>query len=371
MMAMAMEKSKFASTSLRIGILFMFTLALVRPIDAGKPHLISFKSSDLYPEAVVWDPSAEHFIVGSLRRRAILSVSDAGVVDTLISDHDLPPNSTILGLAVDKHRRRLLAAVHTMNPLPHFNALAAYDLRSRFRIFLAMLPPSGTVMRDVANDVAIDFKGNAYVTNSAADLIWKVTVDGEASIFSRAPVFTSFPVDRNAPYSYCGINGIAYVSSGFLLVVQSNTGKMYRVDPDDGTARTVLLNRDLPLADGIAVRKDGVVLVVSRDALWFLKSNDNWNEAVVFDRTELDPKRFATSVSVAGEDRSYVLFGYVLEGMSSGTREWFEIEEVRSEEESKAENVWVYVLVGIGLAYFMIWRFQMKQLVQNLNKKHN
>ncbi|OWM86224.1 uncharacterized protein LOC116212019 [Punica granatum] len=369
---MAVERPKLALNPPTICVLYLFLF--LAPIDARKPHHISFRSPDLYPEAAVWDPSAQHFIVGSLRSRSIHSVSDAGVVDTLISDPSLPPNSTILGLAVDKHRRSLLAAVHAVDPLPEFNALAAYDLRSGTRLFLAPLPASGSPVRDVANDVTVDFNGNAYVTNSAADLIWKVTVDGEASIFSRSAAFTSFPVDRDAPYSYCGINGIAYVSRGFLLVVQSNTGKMYKVDVDDGTAKTVLLNRDLPLADGIAVRGDGVILVVSMNMLWFVKSDDNWLEGVVFDGTPLDAERFATSVAVGGGDRAYVLYGYVMEGIK-GTRpegrEWFEIEEVRSEKESKEEKVWVYVLLGFGLAYFLFWRFQMKQLVQKINKKQN
>lgn len=214
---MAPEKPKFAINPLTVCalFLFLFLVAPIRPIDARKPHHISFRSPNLYPESVVWDPSAEHFVVGSLRRRSVLYVSDAGVVDELIFDPDLPPNSTILGLSLDRHRRRLLAAVHALDPLPVFNALAAYDLSSRTRLFLAPLPASGIVERDVAKGVAVDFKGNAYVTNSAADLIWKVTVDGEASVFSMAPAFTSF-VDRDAPHSYRGLSGIAYVSRYIL-----------------------------------------------------------------------------------------------------------------------------------------------------------
>jgi hypothetical protein len=34
-------------------------------------------------------------------------------------------------------------------------------------------------------------------------------------------------------------------------------------------------------------------------------------------------------------------------------------------------NVWVYVLIGLGLAYFLFWGFQMRQLVTNLDKKTN
>ncbi|OAY35553.1 uncharacterized protein LOC110628897 [Manihot esculenta] len=361
--------------------LFIFFLFVgVVPSIAGKYHVIHFLSPNLYPEGLAYDPSAQHFIVGSLRNRSIHAVSDAGVVETLISDLSLPPNASFLGLAVDSVNNRLLATIHSFAPLPPYNALAAYDLRTRQRLFLSLLPDGDVTATDraVANAVTVDFKGNAYVTNSLGNsegnFIWKVNAQGEASIFSRSPIFNHHPVDRNAPYSYCGLNGIAYVSKGYLLVVQSNTGKMFKVDVEDGTARTVLLNEDLDVADGIAIRRDGVVLVVTpvKAKLWFLKSDDSWGEGVIYDKTDLDAERFPTSVTVGREDRAYVIYGRAIEGiMGNEEREWFDIEEVKSERESKEDNVWIFVLLGLGLAYFLFWRFQMKQLVKNIDKKTN
>lgn len=348
------------------------------PSFARTPHVINFRSLNLYPEGLTWDPSAQHFVVGSQHHRTIHSVSDAAVVETLISDPTLPENATILGLAIDSIHNRLFALVHSAAPLPPFNALAAYDLRSRRRVFLSLLddetPGVITIKRHVANDVAVDFNGNAYVTNSAGNFIWKVDKDGEASVFSRSPVFSESPlaVDPDAPFSECGLNGIAYVSKGYLLVVQSNTGKMFKVNADDGLARRVLLTEDLVWADGIAVRSDGVVLVVSHHTLWFIKSHDSWAEGVVYDKTALNQEKFATSVTVGGEDRAYVLYGRVMEGLLGNSgREEFSIEEVRSKKENEEENVWVFVLLGLGLAYFLFWRFQMSKLVRDINKKTN
>ncbi|CAN0902051.1 hypothetical protein LINGRAHAP2_LOCUS21757 [Linum grandiflorum] len=361
-----------------LSLILLFTAPILS--TARKPHLIKFRSPNLYPEGLAYDSSAQHFLVGSLRNRTIHSVSDAGVIETLISDPSLPPNSTILGLAIDTVNNRLLAAVHSLAPLPIFNALAAYDLKSRSRIFLSLLPDadssSSSSDRPVANAVAVDFKGNAYVTNSLGtaegNFIWKVNSQGESSIFSRSPLFNRFPVDRDLPYSYSGLNGIAYNSKGYLLVIQSNTGKMFKVDEVDGTARRVLLPVDLIDGDGIAVRKrDGVVLVVSHKKVWFVKSEDSWSEGVVYDETELKEEGFATAVvTAAAEDRAYVLYGSVMEGiLGNGYREWFEIEEIRSRREGEDENVWLYVMVGLGLAYFFFWKFQMKQLVRNMDKK--
>ncbi|KAL5553395.1 hypothetical protein UlMin_040796 [Ulmus minor] len=350
---------------------FIFLPQIPTQIEARKPHIINFRYPNLYPEGIAYDPSAQHFIAGSTRERVIVSITDAGVVETLISDQSLPANVSFLGLAVDTINNRLLAVVTAAKPLPQFNALAAYDLRSRQRLFLSLLPSSDEdPNRPIANDVAVDFKGNAFVTNAGGNYIWKVNSRGEASIFSKSPAFTAHPVDLDSPFSFCGLNGIVYNSKGYLLVDQSNTGKLFKVDEDDGTARLVLLNEDLKLADGIAVRGDGVVFVVSASKVWLLKSQDSWGEGVVYDRIALDEERFSTSLTVGGNDRVYVIYGHVLEGMmGNSSREVFGIEEIRSEKESKEENVWIYVLVGLGLAYFTFWRFQMKKLVTNMDKK--
>ncbi|CAL0318456.1 unnamed protein product [Lupinus luteus] len=360
-------------------LLFLLLIVQISPpptVLAATPHVISFRSPNLFPEGLAWDPKAQHFLVGSLRNRTISAVSDAGVVETLISDPSLPENVTILGLAVDSRNNRVLAVIHAMEPLPPFNALASYDLRSRHRQFLSLLPSAdeNDAVRPIANDVAVDFKGNAYVTNSAGNYIWKVNDKGEASIFSNSPRFTENPVVRDTPYSSFGLNGVAYVSNGYLIVSQSNTGKLFKVDAEDGTARRVLLNGDLTAPDGVVMRPDGVVLVVSpvEGKVWFLKSNDGWGEGVVFDKINLDLEGYPTSVVVGEMDRAYVLYGRVNKGiLGNSERESFGIEEVRSPKENEDENIWMYVMIGLGMAYFMYWRFQMGQLVRNMNKKIN
>ncbi|KAM1744135.1 hypothetical protein ACFX11_011057 [Malus domestica] len=82
----------------------------------------------------------------------------------------------------------------------------------------------------------------------------------------------SHSVDYNLSCTDLGLNGVAYNSKGYLLVVQSNTDKMFKVDADDGTANLVLLPNDLLLAYRITVQSDSVVLVVSYKTLWLLMS---------------------------------------------------------------------------------------------------
>ncbi|KAI5403390.1 hypothetical protein KIW84_050821 [Lathyrus oleraceus] len=357
-------------TTVVVVLLLLLLLQTSTPIIkalAENSHVINFQSPHLYPESLAWDPSKQHFLVGSLRHRTISSISDAGIIETLISDSSLPENVTVVGITVDSRNNRVLAVIHAVKPLPPFNALAAYDLKSGNRLFLSPLP---TDEEALANDVAVDYNGNAYVTNSIGNYIWKVNVKGEASIFSKLPRFTEHPVDRDTPYSYIGLNGIAYVSSGdYLLVVQSNTGKVFKVDADDGTARQVLLNEDLTRPAGVVFRSDGVVLVVSPQAnkLWLLKSNNGWGEGVVYDKIDLESEGYPTSVVSRGRDKMYVLYGYFLEGLLGNLeREGFRIEEIMSPKESEGENVWLYVMIGFGMMYFVYWRFQMGQLVYRI-----
>ncbi|GAB4852199.1 hypothetical protein Ancab_016391 [Ancistrocladus abbreviatus] len=266
---MNFRSKAYGKMSLTAFLLFL----LVTTSLASDPYVIKFHSPNLYPEGMTWDSSNQHFIVGSLRYRALFSVSDAAV-------------------AVDTPLCPLLAVIHFVEDLTPFNALAANDLRSLSPIFLYQLPSDLSTtshLRDVANDVAVEFLGNAYITNSGNNFIWKVNIiNGEASIFSESPFFTKYRVDPSTPNSSSGLNGIAYIGKGYLLFVQSNTGKMFKVDAVDGIARTVILNGDLLLADDVAVKKNGVVVVVSPiNGAWFLKSQDTWSEGWVIDRDSL------------------------------------------------------------------------------------
>ncbi|KAL5707156.1 hypothetical protein ACHQM5_025241 [Ranunculus cassubicifolius] len=361
-----------------IAIFFLFLISVgPNHATATKRHLITFRSPNLYPESLTYDPhpSSQHFLVGSLRTRSIHSVDHDGNIQTLISDPNLPENVTIAGLAVDSVNRRLLAVIHAMEPLPPFNALAAYNLSSPHnRIFLSQF--GYETVRQIANDVTVDFSGNAYITNSISNFIWKVNSQGEWSIFSKSPTFTAYPVPQDLPpselpYHACGLNGIAYVSQGYFLVVQSNTGKLFKVNSETGRATTVLVNKDLFGADGISVRSDGVVVVVSQYKLWLLKSQDSWSEAVVYDEIALNTDKFPTSVvTKKDETKMYVLYGNVNEGvLGKGEREVFAIEEVESGKDVEDDMVFLFVLIGVCLAIFMYWRFQMGQLVKNMNRK--
>lgn len=337
-------------------------------IEARTLHTINIKYPQLFPEGFDWDKENQHFIVGSLQFGTLHTVSDAGVADDFITDKDYAGKASVLGITVDSKRSRVLAVIHRPsdpNGELGFNALAGYDLKSGKRVLFVELDQNA-----VANDVAVDPYGNAFVTNSAGNFIWKITLDGHVSVFAKDPIFTSQDIIvEDDLVRFCGLNGIVYNKRGALLVTQSNSGKLFEVDLHDGSVRLVQTSKTLPWADGITVRRDGVALVVSHHTAWFLKTRDNWGEATIVDEVPLNASRFATAITLREDDRAYVLNCYLRDSVNKISREVFSIEEIEFPKEAAGENVWLILLLVAGLLYVFFWRFQMQHFAKNLSKK--
>lgn len=144
---------------------------------------------------------------------------------------------------------------------------------------------------------------------------------------------------------------------------------MFKVDEEDGAAKEVLRKGVGAAAEGIAVRSDGgAVLARGGAGTRWLRSRDGWGDAAVQDEAAVEEGWQATAVAVREGRKAYVL---VTPGEEEGGEEKKvrRIEEVEWGKEGEGEMVWGFVLIGLGLAYFCYWRFQMGQLVTNLNKK--
>ncbi|CAA2960019.1 uncharacterized protein LOC111399047 [Olea europaea subsp. europaea] len=99
----------------------------------------------------MWEQKSEHVIVGSLHQKQLISISDAFIAVSILSDDSLPENS-FFGLALDSHRHGLLVVVYRLSS-PSFSALASYCLATFNQLFLAPLPNS-----TILNNVVFDFR---------------------------------------------------------------------------------------------------------------------------------------------------------------------------------------------------------------------
>lgn len=178
----------------------LFFLLCASPSSAR--HVITFRTSTpLHPSSLAWDPIGQHFVVGSTRGPTVHAISDAGVVEHLLSDPSAAgAHGTVTSVAVDHLRRRLIVAFS--NP----GSVSSYDLKSYERIFAAPLPEMDTVPGGIAVDLR---SGDAFVSSSKRGVVWKVGLQGALEVISESKFFG----DQ-------GLGGVVHVGRGYLLVVQ-------------------------------------------------------------------------------------------------------------------------------------------------------
>lgn len=139
------------------------------------PVQINFAASDIFPKGLAYDPGNLRFFVSFASIGDIGIVTPDGLYKTFIKDKNLTATN---GLKVDKDRQCLWVCNRD-------NGIGAYNLNSGKRISftdLSLLLPGVPVF---INDVVIDPQGNAYVTTTVSPVIYKVTTDGKASVFSK------------------------------------------------------------------------------------------------------------------------------------------------------------------------------------------
>ncbi|MFL6143834.1 MAG: hypothetical protein ACJ72N_18475 [Labedaea sp.] len=270
------------------GVMVGVTVAIspAAPASAGAiahrpyPAVVNGHAPALHPEGIAYDPTRRTFLVSSLRHGTVSVVHPDGSVRTLVSDPRMP--STV-GLHVDAARGRILVTYGDIgisshsepDPALRRTGLGIFDLRTGAALHVVPLA-DGT---HTANDVTFDPAGNAYVTDSSGDAIWRVDPSGHGSVFVRDPRFASSSV---------GINGIVSHPGGYLLVGKYDTGQLFRVSIR-GVPKVdeVRLDRPLVGVDGLALHRDGDLVAMTNDlsapgavdALTVLRVNANGHEA--------------------------------------------------------------------------------------------
>lgn len=313
----------------------IFAIALILLVGAfvvsaqdtpALPDLISIASPGLYPEGIEWDAAHERFLVSSLTQGGIFEVRADGEPVRFITDEQIPSS---VGIQIDAaHNRLLVVSSDTrlfLDPtLPSFAALAAYDLETGERLFLTDLAAVTEFHPNVANDVAVDADGNAYVTDTFAPVIYRVDMEGQASIFVQD--------DRLSGQGAAGMNGIDYHPDGFLLVPMMLGQGFYKIPVSDPSAMTAVeIDQPIVGADGVILTDDGRLIIVSGQTgtVIALRSEDEWASAVIDGQFAITPGIVASTAAVR-DGEVYVLYAH-LEAMMAGLPSPDVFEIVRAE----------------------------------------
>ena len=276
-----------------------------KPSTPSLPTRIDFNREALFPEGVSYDEPRNRFLVGSVRQGTIGSVSPAGVYAPLTTDEAL---ISTVGLLVDQPRHRVLAAVSDpgtgvrTNPQTagRLAALGIYNVVNGNRIAFVNLGALRPNLPHFANDVAVDPLGNAYVTDSASPLTYRVDPQGNPSVLVEDTTFAVRP-------GQFGLNGIVYHPHGFLIVALSQAGKLYKVSLTRPTViREIDLGLTLPSPDGLRLSKDGKFLVVVNNQrgvapgrVLAFRGSDDWTSGALVNEFTTEAS-FPTTATLVG-----------------------------------------------------------------------
>lgn len=249
------------------------------------PDEVVFESPvpGLLPEGVEWNAEAGTFLVGSLSTGTIRTINDDGTVTDLFVDENF---SSTIGLHIADGKLYIAnsSSVVFGNPMAKgLASLAVYDLTTGERIsYTDLTDLFESEGSNFANDVTVDDEGNAYVTNSFQPVIYKVTPDGEGSVFANNAFFES---------PGFGLNGIDYHPDGYLLAAVAGNATLVKIPLDDPEAADLVALTEPLGIDGMALGEDGILYGVNAGAqsqgqeIVALATRDDWQSAEVVART--------------------------------------------------------------------------------------
>ncbi|KAL9242962.1 hypothetical protein vseg_016913 [Gypsophila vaccaria] len=263
-------------------------------------HVYKYHSNSWFRECAVWDPPHRRFIVSYLEGGVgvlHLPEGDADVLldeITVIKDADLAGNASV-GIHIDHSRNRMLLTVGDIRG-NRYSGLAAYDLTSWSRLFLAHLSGPDDE-KSFADDVAVDEDGNAYVTDVKASKMWKVSAEGQLLSIIRSPLFSFKEWYKNL----VTLNGIVYHPDGYLLVIHTFSGTLYKIDlkkGDEAIKLVKIVSGSLAFGDGLELLSPSQLVVAGNPSARLIESTDGWETASVVAKFWGPMHRIATSATV-------------------------------------------------------------------------
>jgi Cu-Zn family superoxide dismutase len=230
---------------------------------AGGGRVFALPAGGGFPEGIAYDAATGDFYVGStidgtIYRGNVVS----GMVEVFL------PGGTgrvAVGLALDDGGRLFVAGGET-------GAVAVYDTETGQ---LLLEVANGLAPNTFLNDIAVNPAGVAYITDSFNPLLYRIVATAiPPGLGTPAPVPTTDALEVFVDFTTTGFdlvqtgfnaNGIVATPDGrYLLLVQTNTGAVYRVDTATGeTIQVDLGEGSLPGGDGLEL--DGQTLYVVRE----------------------------------------------------------------------------------------------------------
>lgn len=292
----------------RYAVLLLTSLAVLLACDTPDtafnasvyPARIAFRADRLYPEGIAYAPGTDRFLVSSITQGKVGAVDLNGRYTDFITDTRL-----ISGIGL-KVRGDLLYVCNgdqgvSVRSTPQTTlktaGLLIFNLKTQALVQAVRLDSLLPGQNHFANDLAFDPAGNAYITDSFAPVIYRVTPAGKADVLVNSPLFAGTPG--------INLNGIVYHPDGFLIVAKSNEGKLFRVNLSNPGVVNEITGVNLPGADGLTLLNGELYVVNGQKQVSRVSSTDGWKTATLAQTDDIGYEQPTTSTVADG--RLYTL----------------------------------------------------------------
>lgn len=253
-MKMRMFTKRFFSKSLILKG-FFYLLLFPSAINAAQTEIIQIKEQDLFPEGITSD-SVGNLYLSSLKKGKIVKIDYATKQESDLVKSGQDGNVSTVGILADNKNNALYVcssdpgiSEHTGKAkvaLKIFN-LTNGELKNSYDF------PAGQNNSSFCNDIALDNKGNVYVTDSYNPRILILPRKGK-----ELKEFISSDLFKGEGFS---LNGIDF-QDGHLFVNKYNDGRLFRINIKKKKIEEVSLSRPLSFADGMKFVGKDILFVV-------------------------------------------------------------------------------------------------------------
>lgn len=285
---------------------FVVLAFLTTAVASAQTPRINFKAVKLYPEGTAYNPAKNLFYVSSVKTGTIGTVDAKGSYKPFYEDSTLKSS---YGMEADFKRNLLWICTGDANYSEYSDSLTykkmirliALDLNSGRKMHDIDL--SGLVQgKHFANDIAIDEKGNLYITDSYSPVIYKVDAEFKPGVLTNSELFTSVDV---------GLNGIEWHPDGFLIVAHNSSGQLFKIDIAQPNRITkIRLKTFFPGADGLLWDAEGNLVLIQNKGVnkaFQLTSKDNWLSADIVAFTLLADRLHYPTTATLNNKKVFVL----------------------------------------------------------------
>lgn len=248
------------AATFRAGLPAVFALFLSSGWALAASTSIDLPGATVYPESLSSSKDGTLY-VGDIADGGVLRIRPNGAPERWIKPGAFG-SASVLGVLVDEPSNTLWICSNDLSGMgikvpgaAAGSALIGFDLKTGSGKVRAPFPGG----HNLCNDMAVGADGSAYVTNSDAPQILKLSPGGR-----QLEVWFSDSSLQPAPNG-TGLDGIAFGSDGNLYVNRFDAADLYRIDVKGGKAgKLTKLNpsRKLELTDAIRPLGHGVFLLI-------------------------------------------------------------------------------------------------------------